>query len=105
MIDPQATDAPAPGATYASAGVDVEAGERAVALMRAAVARAQRPEVVGGLALVAPLTHLVDDVPEIGALVERLVDYAPPQLHVVISTRQMPLLEALTAASRTAVAA
>jgi LuxR family maltose regulon positive regulatory protein len=40
--------------------------------------------------------HLVDDVPEIGALVERLVDYAPPRLHVVISTRQMPPLEALT---------
>ena len=40
--------------------------------------------------------HLVDDVPEIGALVERLVDYAPPQLHVVIATRQMPPLEALT---------
>ena len=40
--------------------------------------------------------HLVDGVPEIGALVERLVDYAPPQLHVVISTRQMPPLEALT---------
>jgi phosphoribosylformylglycinamidine cyclo-ligase len=35
--------------TYASAGVDVEAGERAVALMREAVTRAQRPEVVGGL--------------------------------------------------------
>jgi phosphoribosylformylglycinamidine cyclo-ligase len=35
--------------TYASAGVDVEAGERAVSLMREAVARAQRPEVVGGL--------------------------------------------------------
>lgn len=37
------------GATYAAAGVDVEAGERAVALMRAAIARAQRPEVVGGV--------------------------------------------------------
>ena len=36
------------GASYAAAGVDVEAGERAVALMREAVARAQRPEVVGG---------------------------------------------------------
>jgi phosphoribosylformylglycinamidine cyclo-ligase len=35
--------------TYAAAGVDVEAGERAVTLMRDAVARAQRPEVVGGL--------------------------------------------------------
>lgn len=34
--------------TYAAAGVDVEAGERAVALMRESIARAQRPEVVGG---------------------------------------------------------
>lgn len=34
--------------SYAAAGVDVEAGERAVALMRDAVARATRPEVVGG---------------------------------------------------------
>lgn len=35
--------------TYASAGVDVEAGERAVALMRASVKRAQRSESMGGL--------------------------------------------------------
>ena len=35
------------GASYAAAGVDVEAGERAVALMRASVAAAQRPETVG----------------------------------------------------------
>ena len=35
------------GASYAAAGVDVEAGERAVALMRASIARAQRPESVG----------------------------------------------------------
>lgn len=35
------------GASYAAAGVDVEAGERAVALMRSSIARAQRPEVVG----------------------------------------------------------
>lgn len=35
--------------TYASAGVDVEAGDRAVELMKASVARAQRPEVLGGL--------------------------------------------------------
>jgi len=34
-------------ATYAAAGVDVEAGEHAVALMKASIARAQRPEVVG----------------------------------------------------------
>ena len=41
--------APGAGLTYADAGVDVEAGERAVELMRAAIARAQRPEVVGGV--------------------------------------------------------
>lgn len=35
--------------SYAEAGVDVEAGERAVALMRDAIARATRPEVVGDL--------------------------------------------------------
>jgi len=35
------------GASYAAAGVDVEAGERAVALMRASVQAAQRPETVG----------------------------------------------------------
>ncbi|MGB5937116.1 MAG: phosphoribosylformylglycinamidine cyclo-ligase [Ornithinimicrobium sp.] len=35
--------------TYAGAGVDVEAGDRAVALMKAATAGASRPEVLGGL--------------------------------------------------------
>jgi ATP/maltotriose-dependent transcriptional regulator MalT/DNA-binding SARP family transcriptional activator len=40
--------------------------------------------------------HLVSDVPDVGALVERLVDYVPPRLHVVVSSRQMPPLEALT---------
>lgn len=35
--------------TYSAAGVDVEAGERAVALMKGAVASATRPEVVGGI--------------------------------------------------------
>ena len=34
--------------SYAEAGVDVAAGERAVELMRGAVSRATRPEVVGG---------------------------------------------------------
>lgn len=34
-------------ATYAAAGVDVDAGERAVALMKAAVKSAQRPETIG----------------------------------------------------------
>jgi phosphoribosylformylglycinamidine cyclo-ligase len=35
--------------TYAAAGVDVEAGDRAVDLMKRWVAKTQRPEVVGGL--------------------------------------------------------
>jgi phosphoribosylformylglycinamidine cyclo-ligase len=35
--------------SYAAAGVDIEAGDRAVELMKASVARASRPEVVGGL--------------------------------------------------------
>lgn len=38
-----------PGATYAGAGVDIEAGDRAVELMKKRVARATRPEVVGDL--------------------------------------------------------
>jgi phosphoribosylformylglycinamidine cyclo-ligase len=38
-----------PGPSYAGAGVDIEAGHRAVDLMRAAVARTARPEVVGGI--------------------------------------------------------
>ena len=38
-----------PEISYARAGVDIDAGERAVELMRSAVARTRRPEVVGGL--------------------------------------------------------
>jgi phosphoribosylformylglycinamidine cyclo-ligase len=34
--------------TYAASGVDIEAGDRAVELMRASIAAASRPEVVGG---------------------------------------------------------
>jgi len=37
------------GASYAAAGVDIEAGDRAVELMRAKVARASRPEVIGDI--------------------------------------------------------
>ena len=37
------------GASYADSGVDVEAGEKAVELMRASVSRTQRPEVLAGL--------------------------------------------------------
>jgi phosphoribosylformylglycinamidine cyclo-ligase len=39
----------APGTTYATAGVDIAAGERAVDLMRRDVARTGRAEVVGGI--------------------------------------------------------
>jgi phosphoribosylformylglycinamidine cyclo-ligase len=38
-----------PDISYAAAGVDIEAGDRAVELMKASVARASRPEVVGSL--------------------------------------------------------
>lgn len=34
--------------------------------------------------------HLIIDVPEINMLLERLVDFCPPKLHIVISTRKMP---------------
>ncbi|MFD7923320.1 phosphoribosylformylglycinamidine cyclo-ligase [Streptomyces sp. NPDC059740] len=37
------------GASYAGAGVDIEAGDRAVDLMKKWVGKATRPEVVGGL--------------------------------------------------------
>ena len=43
------TDTASTGATYAGAGVDIEAGDTAVELMRAAVAAASRPEVRGGI--------------------------------------------------------
>jgi phosphoribosylformylglycinamidine cyclo-ligase len=38
-----------PGPSYAGAGVDIAAGQRAVELMRAAVARTAGPEVIGGI--------------------------------------------------------
>ena len=44
--------------SYASAGVDIDAGDRAVELMRSKVARATRPEVVGGLGGFAGLFRL-----------------------------------------------
>lgn len=36
-------------ATYRDAGVDIEAGDRAVQLMKASIAKASRPEVIGGI--------------------------------------------------------
>ena len=40
---------PTSGASYAGSGVDIAAGERAVALMRAAVSKTSGPEVIGGI--------------------------------------------------------
>jgi phosphoribosylformylglycinamidine cyclo-ligase len=40
---------PGGGLSYAAAGVDIGAGDRAVDLMRASVARTARPEVMGGI--------------------------------------------------------
>ncbi len=44
--------------SYAAAGVDIEAGDRAVELMKSKIARATRPEVVGGLGGFAGLFRL-----------------------------------------------
>jgi phosphoribosylformylglycinamidine cyclo-ligase len=44
--------------SYAAAGVDIEAGDRAVELMRASVSRTTRPEVLGGLGGFAGLFQL-----------------------------------------------
>jgi phosphoribosylformylglycinamidine cyclo-ligase len=48
--------------TYAQAGVDVEAGERAVALMRAAVEATQGPRVLGGIGGFAGLWRLAGEL-------------------------------------------
>jgi phosphoribosylformylglycinamidine cyclo-ligase len=49
-VTPRPTDSARPaGTSYAAAGVDIEAGDRAVELMKASVRRTQRPEVLGGL--------------------------------------------------------
>ncbi len=49
LAGPSGAREAAPRHAYRAAGVDVEAGERAVTLMRDAVASTWRPEVVGGL--------------------------------------------------------
>src|SRR5690349_14391913 len=43
------SEPPATPITYADAGVDVEAGDKAVELMKDSIRRAQRREVLGGL--------------------------------------------------------
>ncbi|HEX7949274.1 MAG TPA: phosphoribosylformylglycinamidine cyclo-ligase [Candidatus Limnocylindrales bacterium] len=49
MADASSTKGAAPRPAYASAGVDVAAGDRAVELMRAAIESTRRPEVVGSI--------------------------------------------------------
>ena len=49
MSDGPGPAEPPAGLTYAAAGVDVEAGDRAVALMKGWVAKTQGTEVLGGL--------------------------------------------------------
>ena len=39
--------------------------------------------------------HMVDDEAEIGALVERLISQAPPQLHLLLSSRRWPQISSL----------
>jgi len=46
---PGSPGTPGAGFSYVGAGVDIDAGDRAVALMRAAVEAAGRAEVVGGI--------------------------------------------------------
>jgi phosphoribosylformylglycinamidine cyclo-ligase len=55
VAGPPATGAPV---SYASAGVDIEAGDRAVELMKSSVARTARPGVLGGLGGFAGLFQL-----------------------------------------------
>ena len=49
MTAPGAPGTPGAGSSYAGAGVSIDAGDRAVALMKAAVGAASRAEVVGGI--------------------------------------------------------
>ena len=46
---PDQPDQPSQPSAYARAGVDIEAADAAIELMRGSVARATRPEVIGGL--------------------------------------------------------
>jgi phosphoribosylformylglycinamidine cyclo-ligase len=60
--------------TYAAAGVDVEAGERAVALMRAAVQATHGPRVLGGIGGFAGLWSLGPDSGEAGGVLAAAAD-------------------------------
>lgn len=63
MTDPAAPSS-TQGVTYASAGVDIDAGDRAVELFKPLAARATRPEVRGGLGGFAGLFALRNDYRE-----------------------------------------
>jgi phosphoribosylformylglycinamidine cyclo-ligase len=56
------TQVPREPLTYAQAGVDVEAGDRAVSLMRAAVEATHGPRVLGGIGGFAGLWRLAGDL-------------------------------------------
>ena len=47
---------------YALAGVDIEAGDRAVELMKGHIARTRRPEVIGGIGGFAGLFDVSENV-------------------------------------------
>ena len=67
MTDPGKSPGHDPGSegiTYASAGVDIEAGDRAVDLFKPLAAKATRPEVRGGLGGFAGLFALRGDYRE-----------------------------------------
>jgi phosphoribosylformylglycinamidine cyclo-ligase len=55
---PRSQDSRAPGITYASAGVDTAAGDRAVELMKEAVAATHGPQVLGGIGAFAGLVDV-----------------------------------------------
>jgi phosphoribosylaminoimidazole (AIR) synthetase len=62
------------GLTYAAAGVDTEAGDKAVELMKDAVRRTQGPAVLGGVggvvnSVVSNVPGVVAGVPGVGAKV------------------------------------
>jgi phosphoribosylformylglycinamidine cyclo-ligase len=48
-MPPSSPGPDAPGVSYAAAGVDIDAGERAVAALRPLAQKASRPEVLGGI--------------------------------------------------------